>query len=45
MLDELSTIFELFQSQIINIPLNNALGIIYVILNAILTFFTPLFGG
>ena len=45
MLDQLSTIFEMFRAQIINVPLNNALGIIYAILNAILLLFTPLFGG
>lgn len=45
MLDQLSTLFEMFRGQLINIPLNNTLGIIYAILNAILLLFTPLFGG
>jgi len=45
MLDELSTIFEIFRAQIINVPLNNLLSILYAILNAILLLFTPLFGG
>jgi hypothetical protein len=45
MSDALSTIFDLFRSQIISVPVNNVLSIIYVILNAILLFFQPLFGG
>lgn len=45
MLDILSTLFQMLQGQLINIPTDNALGVFYVILNIILTLFTPLFGG
>lgn len=45
MLDLLATLFQTFQGQLINIPTNNVLGILYVIINAILLLFTPLFGG
>ncbi len=44
MLDQLSSIFEMFQSQFINIPMNNGLSILYVVLNAIMLIFTSFFG-
>lgn len=44
MLDQLSTLFEVFRAQLINIPLNNTLSILYAILNAVLLLFSPLFG-
>jgi hypothetical protein len=45
MWDQLSSIFDMFRAQLINVPLNNTLSIIYAILNVILMLFTPLFGG
>jgi len=45
MLDQLSSLFDVFRMQILNVPLNNFLSILYVILNAILLLFQPLFGG
>ncbi len=36
MLDGLGRIFELLESQIVNIPIENIWGSIYVVLNAIL---------
>jgi hypothetical protein len=44
-MDQLSTIFEMFRTQLVNVPLNNLLSFLYVILNAILLLFQPLFGG
>ena len=45
MLDQLSTLFEMLRGQLVNVPLNNLFSIVYVILNAFLLLFTPLFGG